>query len=133
MFEWISEAAESLKTSFTDAVCPECPIVTCPTLSEQLWSAASELGASAQESIAQVPGYAYIAGSAVIAGIVYHFVAKTHEKNEENKAWPISYDEITPVTREKRVRQTDIRDYFSSRTQPLITDYFKKKSSLTSG
>lgn len=71
MFGWISEAAASLKTSFTDAVCPECPIVICPTLSEQLWSAASKLRASAQESIAQVPGYAYIVGSVVIAGIVY--------------------------------------------------------------
>lgn len=56
MFGWISEAAASLKTSFTDAVCPECPIVICPTLSEQLWSAASKLRASAQELLLKYLG-----------------------------------------------------------------------------
>lgn len=126
MFEWISGAAESLKTSITDAICPECPIVTCPTLSEQLWELVSNLGTTTQEYIAQVPTYAYIIGGAAVAGIAYHFARNTDDEKAESKVWPISYDEITPVTRERKTRQADIRDYFQAKNQPRITDYFKR-------
>lgn len=128
MFEWLSGAAASIKTTFTDAVCPECPIVTCPTLSEQLWELVIELGTSTQECISQVPTYAYIAGGAAVASLVYYFARNTDDKKAESKAWPISYDEITPVTRERKTRQADIRDYFQATNQSHITDYFKRIS-----